>query len=125
MGFLYDESSDEIDHYNPDNEIESDTDEYDDLKKEYEKEQKSIVILIVYLQIQIKNKKNIATITGIQADYGCYDNNKKKIKGSELLYLAIEFISTKRNFKTGNGEILKIKKIHLTDNSHITCDNKK
>jgi hypothetical protein len=49
MGFLYDESSDEIDHYNPDNEIESDTDEYDDLKKEYEKEQKSIVILIVYL----------------------------------------------------------------------------
>jgi hypothetical protein len=47
------------------------------------------------------------------------------MKGSELLDLAIEFIITKRNFKTDNGEILKIKKIQLTDNSHINCDNKK
>jgi hypothetical protein len=72
-----------------------------------------------------KEQKNIATIIGISADYGCFDDNKKRMKGSDLLDLAIKFIETKRNFKTENGEILKVKKIQLTDNSHITCNNKK
>lgn len=72
-----------------------------------------------------KEQKNIATITGISADYGCIDDNKKKMKGSDLLDLAIKFIEKKRNFETDDGEILKVKKIQLTDNSHITCDKTK
>ncbi len=69
-----------------------------------------------------KEEKNIATITGISADYGCFDDNKKRMKGSDLLDLGIKFIETKRNFKTENGGILKVNKIQLTDNSHINCN---
>ena len=72
-----------------------------------------------------KEQKNIATITGISADYGCYDDNHQKMKGADLLDLAIYFIKTKRKFKTINNEILEIKIIQLTDNSHINCNNKK
>ena len=47
MKYLYDESSDEIDNYDPENEseLDSNSDEYNDLKKEYEKEQNSKVIV--------------------------------------------------------------------------------
>lgn len=72
-----------------------------------------------------KEEKDTAVITGISADYGCYDDNKKKMKGSDLLDLAIYFIKTRKKFKTRSNEILEIKKIQLTDNSHITCAGEK
>lgn len=72
-----------------------------------------------------KEQKDIVTIVGISADYGCYDNNNKNMKGSDLLDLAIHFIETKKKFKTKDNQILEIKKIQLTDNSHVNCENKK
>ena len=72
-----------------------------------------------------KITKDIAVITGISADYGCYDENKKKMKGSDLLDLAIYFIETRKKFKTKDNKILEIKKIQLTDNSHISCNGVK
>jgi hypothetical protein len=78
------------------------------------------------LLIDINKKlKDTAVITGISADYGCYDDNKKKMKGSDLLDLAIYFIQSRKKFKTCSNQILEIKKIQLTDNSHITCNGEK
>ncbi len=72
-----------------------------------------------------KEEKDTAVITGISADYGCYDDNKKKMKRSDLLDLAIYFIESRKKFKTHSNQILEIKKIQLTDNSHISCNGEK
>jgi hypothetical protein len=69
--------------------------------------------------------KDVAVITGISADYGCYDDNKKKMKGSDLLELAISFIEKRKKFKTKEGSILEIKKIQLKDNSLVSCKGEK
>jgi hypothetical protein len=93
MGFLYDESSDEIDNYDPDKEVESDSDEYDDLKKEYEKEQKSKVLV----------KKNKSKWT----------NDNEGVKLSYLLFepLIRKIIrQLKKKCRDHNNEVKKNKK---------------
>ena len=93
MGFLYDESSDEIDNYDPDNEVESDSDDYDDIKKEYEKEQKSKVLV----------KKNKSKWT----------NDSEGVKLSYLLFepLIRKIIrQLKKKCRDHNNEVKKNKK---------------
>jgi hypothetical protein len=72
-----------------------------------------------------KNILGLAEIIGISADYGCYDDNKKKMNGSELLDLAIYFITKRKKFETKEKNIITINRIELTDNSHISCNGEK
>jgi len=72
LGYLYDESSDEIDKYNPDKSYDSESDnEYEELKKEYESKGK------------IKVKKNKSKWTnddnGIKLGYLLFDPITKKV----------------------------------------------
>lgn len=75
MGFLYEDSSEEIDHYNPENENESEDDEYEELKKEYENEQKD------NNKIVIKKKKSKWTNDneGVKISYLLFEPLIRKI----------------------------------------------
>lgn len=81
MGYLYDESSDEIDYYDPENESElsesndSEDDEYDELKKEYEDEQNN------NNKVMIKKKKSKWTNDneGVKISYLLFEPLIRKI----------------------------------------------
>jgi len=75
MGFLYEDSSEEIDHYDPENESDSEDDEYEELKKEYENEQKD------NNKIVIKKKKSKWTNDneGVKISYLLFEPLIRKI----------------------------------------------
>ncbi len=75
MGFLYEDSSEEIDHYDPENESEAEDDEYEELKKEYENEQKD------NNKIVIKKKKSKWTNDneGVKISYLLFEPLIRKI----------------------------------------------
>jgi len=78
MGYLYDDSSDEIDYYDPENESESgnSSDEYEELKKEYEDEKKEQVCKEI-----IKKKKSKWTNDneGVKISYLLFEPLIRKI----------------------------------------------
>jgi hypothetical protein len=100
LGFLYDESSDEIDKYNPDNEDNisesdessiSEDEEYDEIKKDYENKSKTLIkknkskwtndnegVKISYLLLNPVIKKIIRQLKKKCRDYN--DEMKKNIK---------------------------------------------